>query len=148
MIELKKNYSKSKSKSSAKRATFILGWFIAVLFFLSSVSLVSADEKESTDDPSPWIVAYFSRIQLEVEKGWLYPVKAIERKEAGQVTVRMVISRAGGLLDVSIDRSSSIEELDEAAKDAVKKAAPFDPFPPSLEQDSVAIKLNFSYLPQ
>ncbi|PIR01676.1 MAG: hypothetical protein COV66_00705 [Nitrospinae bacterium CG11_big_fil_rev_8_21_14_0_20_45_15] len=145
MIELKKNYH--RSKSSEQQVTFILGQFIAVLFFWSSVSLASADEKETTD-PSPWIVAYFSRIQLEVEKGWLYPVSAIERKEAGQVTVRMVISKAGGLLDVSVDRSSSIEELDEAAKEAVKKAAPFDPFPPSLQQDSVAIKLNFSYLPQ
>jgi len=145
MIEFKKDYPIAKSR--AQRACSVLGLFVAFLFIWCPVTLVFADEKETTD-PSPWIVAYFSRIQLEVEKGWLYPVSSIERKEAGQVTVRIVISKAGGLLDVSIDRSSSIEELDEAAMDAVKKASPFDPFPPSLQQDSVAIKMNFSYLPQ
>ncbi len=149
MIEFTKRHSRFKSSLSfqSRHAFLLIGLFVVGLLCLRGSTSVFAEELDSAD-PSPWAVAYFSRIQMDVEESWLYPKSAIERKEAGQVTVRLVISKEGGLLAVSIAESSSFPELDEAAKDAVSKAAPFDPFPPSLKKDFVAIKMNFSYLPE
>ena len=148
-MEFTKRHSGFKNTPSLRLGqTFLLiGLFVVGLFCLQGSTSVLAEEVDPVD-PSPWTVAYFSRIQMNVENSWIYPQSAIERNEAGQVIVRLVISKEGGLLDVDIAKSSSFEDLDEAAKAAVSKAAPFDPFPPSLKKDYVTIKMNFSYLPQ
>lgn len=146
-MDFRNLYSNKAFSLNPKRIFYLTGLFFAILLYCNGAAKAFAGDIE-TNDPSPWVVAYFSRIQMEVEKVWLYPSSSVERKEAGQATVRLVISKDGKLLDVRIEKSSSYKELDEAAKTAVSKAAPFDPFPPSMKLDTVSIKMNFSYLPQ
>jgi len=58
-----------------------------------------------------------------------YPARALEREQAGNVRVSVVIDRQGNILENSLLESSQFDLLNKAALDAVKRSAPFPALP-------------------
>lgn len=74
-----------------------------------------------------------------------YPTASRQAGHEGKVLVAFVLSKDGQVLDVSVQRTSNHERLDEAAVEAVKKAAPFPPIPEKIKRDSMSFKLPISF---
>lgn len=106
------------------------------------------DEPVSLDTTEVKYASYFARIKHQIERVWIYPTEAAERGISGDLTLTFRISKDGNLLGVRLIDQSGYEILDVAALKAVKEAAPFYPFPATIEREKLAIQANFVYTPQ
>jgi protein TonB len=88
---------------------------------------------------------YIEKIIARIERKKSYPLRARELKMEGVVIIGMKISRNGMLSGVRIIKSSKIQMLDDAALNAVKNAAPFDKFPPLIDNDSLSIETPIEF---
>ena len=117
---------------------------------------LSTDDLESIDDDEPVSLdttevkyaSYFARIKHQIERVWIYPIEAAERGISGDLTLTFRISKDGNLLGVRLVDQSGYEILDVAALKAVKEAAPFYPFPATIQREELSIQANFVYTPQ
>lgn len=83
---------------------------------------------------------------IEARKG--YPLLARKRHWEGRVTVDFVIDPGDRLPESRIGNSSGYDELDQAALEAVQRAAPF-PAPPAIPSDGrlkMEISVNFQLM--
>lgn len=92
--------------------------------------------------------SYFARIKRQIELVWDYPYDAQRKGITGKLTLRFQISRDGNLMNVKLINSSGHNILDEAALQAVKSAAPYYPFPVTIDRETLPIMANFIYSPQ
>ena len=90
---------------------------------------------------------YFSRIKLQIEQVWTYPLEAARRGISGEITLKFKLSNGGDLVGVRMVTSSGTKVLDRAALQAVKKAAPYYPFPPEINKEKITILATFIYRP-
>lgn len=74
--------------------------------------------------PTDYVNQVYARINGNAD----YPREAKLRRQQGKVGYRLTLSPQGALLNVDI-QSSGIEALDEAARDAIRRAAPFPKLP-------------------
>ena len=103
--------------------------------------VISLDTRESK------YASYFARIKHQIERVWTYPEGAARRGISGQLTLRFRISKEGNLLDVRLMDVSGSDVLDLAAVQAVKGAAPYYPFPVTIDKESLSILATFIYSP-
>lgn len=82
---------------------------------------------------------YMSVLQGKIQKNWNPP----DFVEDGNAVIMFKISRRGDVLSAEIVESSNNQVFDEAALEALRKAAPFDKFPASTSKDSLTIRYNF-----
>lgn len=117
---------------------------------LSTESLEDIDDDEpvSLDTTEVKYASYFARIKHQIERVWIYPIEAAERGISGDLTLTFRISKDGNLLGVRLLDQSGYEILDVAALKAVKEAAPFYPFPATIQREKLSIQANFVYTPQ
>ena len=106
------------------------------------------DEQVSLDTTEVKYASYFARIKHQIERVWIYPIEAAERGISGDLTLTFRISKDGNLLGVRLVDQSGYEILDVAALKAVKEAAPFYPFPATIQREKLSIQANFVYTPQ
>ena len=92
--------------------------------------------------------SYFARVKHQIERVWNYPLEAAQKGIQGNVDLRFVISKDGSLKGVWVKDSSREEILDVAAIKAVQDAAPFYPFPLSIQRDKLSIIATFVYSPR
>ena len=117
---------------------------------------LSKDDLENLDDDEPVSLdttevkyaSYFARIKHQIERVWVYPIEAAERGISGDLTLTFRVSKDGNLLGVRLLDQSGYEILDVAALKAVKEAAPFYPFPETIQRQKLSIQANFVYTPQ
>lgn len=109
---------------------------------------IDDDEPVSLDTKEVKYASYFARIKHQIERVWIYPTEAAERGISGDLTLTFRISKDGNLLGVRLMDRSGYEILDVAALKAVKEAAPFYPFPTTIQQEKLSIQANFVYTPQ
>lgn len=78
-----------------------------------------------------------------------YPAKARKKNINGSLVMSVVIDASGKLLEVKILESSGHPELDEAAKQIARLAAPYPPFPEEILQktDIMHISRTWQFLP-
>lgn len=89
---------------------------------------------------------YQEMIRLRIEREKQYPVGARKRHEEGSTMVRFAISERGELREARVIKSSRNKELDNAALDAVKRAAPYPPPPPALgTKGVVAMEITIAF---
>jgi len=105
-------------------------------------------ELVSLDTTEVKYASYFARIKHQIERVWVYPSDAAQRGISGDLTLTFRISKDGNLLGVRLMDRSGYEILDVAALKAVKEAAPFYPFPESIDREKLSIQANFVYTPQ
>ncbi len=106
------------------------------------------DEPVSLDTKEVKYASYFARIKHQIERVWIYPSDAAQRGISGDLTLNFRISKDGNLLGVRLMDRSGYEILDMAALKAVKQAAPFYPFPKTIQREKLSIQANFIYTPQ
>jgi len=86
--------------------------------------------------------AYQKKTFDKVAKAWKTPA-ASQIPEVGKKTVvQAVIGRDGKLVSAVVSMSSGKKVWDEAALAAVKRAAPFDPFPSSYRYPTVEVHFH------
>jgi protein TonB len=103
------------------------------------------DEVISLDTKESKYASYFARIKHQIERVWTYPEDAARRGVSGRLTLRFQISKDGNLMNVRVITDSGHVILDEAALQAVKTAAPYYPFPVTIDRESLSILATFIY---
>jgi protein TonB len=117
---------------------------------MNTESEIAEDDGEaiSLDTRETKYASYFARIKRQIELAWGYPNEAQRKGISGELTLRFKISKDGNLTNVRLINGSGYNVLDEAALQAVKSAAPYYPFPVTIERETLAILANFIYSPR
>lgn len=81
-----------------------------------------------------------------VLKSWVgrhmsYPVHARLNGIEGTAVVRLVMSRDGHVLSYQLERTSGHLELDQEAIHTIRRASPFPPLPPEMDQIELKLRL-------
>jgi TonB family protein len=92
-------------------------------------------------------VDYFNSIKRAIELVWRYPDEAVIHGISGALSLRFTLKDTGELEDVKLIRTSGHKPLDDEALLAVKVAAPYNAFPPSLTKKRLHIVGTFIYQP-
>jgi protein TonB len=102
-------------------------------------ALITPDTRESRLAP------YLDGWKRKIEKvGTLnFPTVARRRLATRNPVVAVVITADGTLKEAVIQESSGDQEIDQAALNILRKAAPFNPFPTNLKKDYD--QLRFAY---
>jgi TonB family protein len=87
--------------------------------------------------------AYIALIQdyLEDYGNKHYPIQLQDNNLRGKLQLLVAINSNGQLVDVKIQKSSGNQLLDETAKNLVKTAAPFQPFPEELSKSLTTLEI-------
>jgi protein TonB len=75
-----------------------------------------------------------------------YPRIARRRGMEGQPVVAFTLSKGGGLMRADLARTSGYQLLDQAALEAVHRAAPYPEIPAELKTDTFQFKLPISFV--
>jgi len=97
------------------------------------------------DSQDPQYGDAFDRIKQRIYREWTFPEAARMRGIGGEVLVSFSLRKSGTLTRVSLVRGSGHPQLDQEAVRAIKAAAPYDPFPPKMEEDPINILASFYY---
>ncbi|MDM9625990.1 TonB family protein [Rhizobium sp. S152] len=75
------------------------------------------------------VANYQGKLEAKLRRSMRVPTKFKRMGVAMTVRIRLTISSSGALSGLSVARSSGIPELDQAALDSIRRAAPFPPLP-------------------
>lgn len=97
-------------------------------------------------DVKSLLASYAGGVKAAILRHKAYPATAERLGHEGAAKVSFTIDIDGSLQSATIRSSSGYDELDEAALDAVRSAAPFDSIPAEARKDqlSMSITLKFS----
>jgi protein TonB len=97
-------------------------------------------------------IDYFARIRPMIQSKWSFPCPDGEpsrhdcpRRE-GQLVAEMGVAKDGRLTYIVLVDSSGSRNMDDAALNAVRLAAPYPPVPDSVGRSGVGITVTFRYL--
>jgi protein TonB len=82
---------------------------------------------------------YLSELLAHLDRYKRYPASARRLHKEGTVYLRFTIDRAGHVLSSRIERSSSVEALDEASLAMLGRADPVPPIPADMDRDRMEI---------
>jgi len=152
-----KTVAKKKPTTSAATPKAGTGSVLALLDGFDPEKFASLDTEslENSDDDEPVSLdttevkyaSYFARIKHQIERVWIYPSDAAKRGISGDLNLTFSISKDGNLLGARLLDRSGYEILDMAALKAVKEAAPYYPFPLTIQREKLTIQANFIYTP-
>ncbi|MCI0417390.1 TonB C-terminal domain-containing protein, partial [bacterium] len=94
-----------------------------------------------TPFPFPW---YIENVLSKIELNWVKPY-VVETTQEYNCVVYFVITRAGQVRDVKIERGSGIPTLDRSAESAIFSSTPFPPLPNQWLEPDLAFRVTFSY---
>ena len=89
--------------------------------------------------------SYVAIVSSLLNKHRIYPSKARSKGIEGKLTLVLELRRSGDVMLAEIRSSSGVDLLDEAALEMVRKARPFPPFPPNLDQNVLRFNLPISF---
>lgn len=84
---------------------------------------------------------YMRELQRRIKMNWEPP----KGNESKRVVLMFKIARDGKLLSVNVFKSSGLQNVDQAAINAVKVAAPFRALPPEYKGSNIDIQFTFDY---
>jgi protein TonB len=102
---------------------------------------VAAAPKQISTEGIP--TDYVNQVYARINRNADYPREAKMRRQQGKVGYRLTLNPDGSLVYFDI-QSSGVEALDEAARDAIRRAAPF-PRPPDLGGSSYLLAGNIIF---
>jgi protein TonB len=92
---------------------------------------------------APYLDAWRRRVE---QVGTLnFPSPARQQGLAGSLVLEVVINNDGRLRSARIERSSGHPELDDAAREILRLASPFDPFPPDIARDYRSLRFAYEW---
>jgi protein TonB len=106
-----------------------------------------ADTVDTTQVQTEFATArdYLEMLNLRIHSVKEYPESARSRHIQGRVQIKFVLLADGSLKDVQVVKTSRHKNLDEAAVNAVKKAAPFPRPPVSLFETPVTFQIHILF---
>lgn len=91
---------------------------------------------------APWLHDWVQR----VERIGTARFQALARqRESGSLLIEVVVNSDGQLRRASILRSSGNAQLDDAAREILRLASPFDPFPPELARNYRSLRFAYEW---
>ena len=85
--------------------------------------------------------SYLDMVKLKIESRKRYPETAKARRIEGRVKVRFVLASDGSVRDVTVSKGARHSDLNMAALDAVRTAAPFPRPPSNLFKGDLSLEL-------
>lgn len=95
----------------------------------SKASSGTATAKRTSSSGNAAVSNYPGKVASKLRRALRYPSQARRQRIRGDVVVSFVVKSNGGVSSIQIAKSSGFPVLDEAAKDAVRRAAPFPSIP-------------------
>jgi protein TonB len=92
--------------------------------------------------------SYLLHLKQKIEHRWVYPKTAASTGLGGELIVEFLVQNNGTLVDVSLLEPSGHVILDDSAMSAIRTAAPYHPFPPSLKAKRLRVRARFIYVTQ
>ncbi|MGA2191806.1 MAG: energy transducer TonB, partial [Nitrospirota bacterium] len=89
--------------------------------------------------------AYMHSLKTRIEMIWKYPETARRDGLEGNLVMQFTIAKSGKISGIELLKSSGYPMLDEAAKQALLDASPYNPLPQSWKKDSFTITGTFIY---
>lgn len=89
----------------------------------------TATAKRNTAAGNAAVSNYPGKVASKLRRSLRYPREAKRERIRGDVVVSFTVTANGGVSNIRIARSSGFQILDDAARDAVRRAAPFPPIP-------------------
>jgi len=81
------------------------------------------------------------KIKERIERVKSYPLLARRNQYEGTTSCAFTLLKGGDVKDIWVVEKSGYSILDEAAKKAIREAAPYPPFPSCIEGSSVEVKV-------
>ncbi|MBW1709746.1 MAG: energy transducer TonB [Deltaproteobacteria bacterium] len=103
------------------------------------------DDTISLESKAPEYLSYMHQIKVLVKNNWFFPANALKKSLSGRLVAVFTLNREGRLLRVVLDTSSGHDILDQAAMDALRRAAPYPGFPDHIKLKRLNIKAVFDY---
>ncbi|MDR1051494.1 MAG: TonB C-terminal domain-containing protein [Deltaproteobacteria bacterium] len=104
------------------------------------------DNAVSLEETAPQFKSYQALVRSAVARRWILPPEARDNFQPGRFTALMTLSRRGEVLLIVVEESSGSPGLDFAAMEALRGAAPYEPFSPDLAEFSqLNFRLHFDY---
>lgn len=75
-----------------------------------------------------------------------FPDEARKRKLSGDLTLTVAIRADGSVYSMTIDRSSGVKILDDAAKRIVRLAAPYAPLPENIREETDILHITRTWI--
>jgi len=93
----------------------------------------------------PFLSAYRRSVVAKIYPLWehAFPKSASLEGKQGRAIVAMTIYADGHVDDVRLARASGVPEFDVNVQSAIRRAAPFDAFPPSIPGPSMRWSITF-----
>jgi protein TonB len=88
--------------------------------------------------------SYLIRVEQQIELVFSIPFFEPRNRRISVPIVGFTIKRSGELSEAVLLRSSGYQEVDQALLDAVRRAAPYGPFPDHLPDPSISIRVFLS----
>ncbi|MEM9403657.1 MAG: TonB family protein [Pseudomonadota bacterium] len=101
---------------------------------------ISADTRESN------VATYLDSWKRRVERVGKAHLPNMAKGLSGSPTLEVAIDSSGQLAGVVIRKSSGSPVLDQAALDILRRASPFDPFPPEVRADYDRLRFAYKWL--
>jgi TonB family protein len=98
------------------------------------------------EESAPAVKSYDAAIRGRVAMHWILPPEARANFQPGRFTASMTLAPDGSILVIMVEESSGSTTLDHAAMEALKAAAPFEPFPEAMAGlDQMTFRIHFDY---
>lgn len=91
------------------------------------------------------VTNYPGQISRALRRALYYPPSAKRRRLTGETLVSFVVAKGGSTSSIRVARSSGVPELDEAALETVRRAAPFPAIPPAARRDSWTFTIPIAF---
>ena len=103
------------------------------------------EETISLESRVPKYLSYLGRVKAGINVHWIFPPSARQNRESGRISVIFTVNRQGQLINIEVLESTGRPILDHAAMEAIRGAAPFDPFPDHINLERLNIRAHFDY---
>ncbi len=97
-------------------------------------------------DAQALLTQYAAGVKAAILAQKFYPPAAERLGQSGSVKVSFSLDAGGGLAGVSVKSSSGFDELDNAALDAVRRAAPFPAIPTETGRNEMNLSITLTYM--
>src|SRR5271156_1487512 len=89
---------------------------------------------------------YLSRLHQDIKKNWMASLpEAYFEGAQGVSVIRFMVNKDGTIQDISLDRSSGNDSLDQASLEAVRRSSPLNPLPPAFQGPYIEVRSSFLY---
>ncbi|WP_439527401.1 TonB family protein [Pannonibacter sp.] len=131
----------AKAKAPAPPAQGGAGGQSNVTALAGGAGRIGTGDAEGNSD----VTNYPGLISRALRRALYYPPSAKRRRLTGETLVSFVVAKGGSASSIRVARSSGVPELDEAALETVRRAAPFPAIPSAARRDSWTFTIPIAF---